>query len=632
MTVDSNLVPIDPEDSFLLAVEQLAAGEALESVLSRFPIEERDALRELLTIVAATYHLQEIDIPRPSAERRAAGKTAFLQAAVAIKTSAAAEEAAAQTAATLSAGITPVVAPSRAAPRVATAQRRGTAVLSLGERIGAWWADLIDGILPTTMRLAPLLAMLAAIWFGAFNAVNAAQAAIPGNPVYPAKTWFYAQKLTLSNPEDRPQIYDTYLSVLKEDNARAGELAAQENAIRRTSAMLLIDSIGRSHIEIGGLQIETSYQKSLASNEMTRMTMNGIPVVGAQAYVEYQIVPDPQGAPGAIILQGISLTIAEEPVIIPTAIPTLVTPTLPPATPAACVVAAPVGWVAYVVPSGSTISGIAQQTGATVPELIRVNCIVNSDLVRAGDTLWIPRAPILILTPTTMPATNPSLEVTLTAISTTQPTPLITVTMPAEGTPALTITATVIATATEGISTSTPETTTTETTITVTATLVPTTTVTATVVPSHTPTATVVLPTATTVMTGTVAVTPEPTAEATVVVPETTPTPPATSEAPTDEATAESEPDATATAAVVTTPESTPTDDSSSDAGESDAVDSASGGDSDSSPAPDSTEPPPTVKPTTAPETTGRSGGLRTGPMPTTTPTLANTSPLRSGG
>lgn len=655
MTVDSTLVPIDPEDSFLLAVERLEAGVALEVVLADFSVEEREELRELLTVVAATHHLQEIDIPRPTPERRAAGRRTFLQAAATMRSATAPEVV------SMAAPATAQLVTERNSTDATASSVRSRAVSrpiiappTVGSRLAAWWTDLLRGLAPTSLRLAPLVAMLAAIWLGAFSAVNVAQAAIPGQAAYMAKTWIFAQKLTLSAEEDRTKIYIEFTDQFKTDNALAGELAAKENKIVPSQADLVIESIGRTHIEMGGLRFELSYRKSLDSDQMIPTTIMGLPAEGAQAHIEYQIVPDPNGPPGATVLQGISLTIEEEPLVIPTAVPTTVESTTPMVTNRSCTVEIPAGWVTYRVPGGISLSAIAQQTGTSVVELTRVNCIANPNRIQAGEVIMVPMAPAIITTPIMPTATTPPLVATLTGISTTQPTPLITVTMPAEGTPTVAITPTVGFTP---VVTVTPA-------VVITATLIATTTTpVATPEPSATVSVTttavvtpIATPNVTPVISETLALTPvettteesvEPTGEATPVAPLLTVTPTPTADATADQATAiataVAAPTVAETAAASATPDevggaSTDEGDESAEEGGTQPNDTATAlPPPTATPLPVATASSATVLPTSTTVAEGRTSGGNSGdsrddPLPTATPTAANSSPLIGSG
>lgn len=58
-----------------------------------------------------------------------------------------------------------------------------------------------------------------------------------------------------------------------------------------------------------------------------------------------------------------------------------------------CVKTRPENWIIYRVRGGDTISSLANATGITTQELIRVNCIANPNLLRVGDELFLPRLP-----------------------------------------------------------------------------------------------------------------------------------------------------------------------------------------------------------------------------------------------
>jgi LysM repeat protein len=65
---------------------------------------------------------------------------------------------------------------------------------------------------------------------------------------------------------------------------------------------------------------------------------------------------------------------------------------LPMPTPTAapeCVAARPPGWTAYVVRSGDTLTRLSQLSGASVPDIMRVNCLPNTTIYR-GTSLYLP--------------------------------------------------------------------------------------------------------------------------------------------------------------------------------------------------------------------------------------------------
>lgn len=539
MTADSNQVPNHSEDTFLLAVERLEAGEALETVLTAFPEEERADLRELLTIVAATHHLQQIDIPRPSAERRHQAKAKFLLDAASLKAAIVEEDAKA-------------AVPVQSSPLRSNTEAKGLQSSTLGEQFAVWWSDFVAGFMPMSVRLAPLAIMVIAIWLGAFSVVSVAQAAIPGDAVYPAKRWVYEQKLTLAAPEDRKEIYDEITDEVAKDLKRAEERATEEQTIRKDSIDLYLVSIGQQYIEAGEMTFELGFQESLNSSALVATEMNGIPIENALATIEYQIVPQRVDENGNVVpsrYQAISVTIIESPVVIPTEIPQTVETTAPQSVPATgCVVSAPAGWVSYSVPSGMTLSEIAKGTGVAVNDLARYNCIANANVIRTGQRILVPYIPAARATPTLPPATATPLEITLTAISTTHITPALTITAPVDTTPTAPISVTATVTATSAVESSTP---------TATLAMTPTAqlpTVEATVVMTEPVATETVVPTM--VPTATIGTTPTP--DATAVEPVETPTPDATN-AETPEALATPTPVATAevdtTATAGTTPE-----------------------------------------------------------------------------
>src|SRR5690606_21353975 len=58
-----------------------------------------------------------------------------------------------------------------------------------------------------------------------------------------------------------------------------------------------------------------------------------------------------------------------------------------------CTVTQPTGWVEYSVASGDTLSDIAANTGSTVDELARVNCVGDERSIIAGQRLFVPHLP-----------------------------------------------------------------------------------------------------------------------------------------------------------------------------------------------------------------------------------------------
>lgn len=58
-----------------------------------------------------------------------------------------------------------------------------------------------------------------------------------------------------------------------------------------------------------------------------------------------------------------------------------------------CIV--PSDWYTYTIEQGDTLSLLADQTGSTQEELMRVNCITNPNNLVEGETFYVPRPPVI---------------------------------------------------------------------------------------------------------------------------------------------------------------------------------------------------------------------------------------------
>ena len=84
--------------------------------------------------------------------------------------------------------------------------------------------------------------------------------------------------------------------------------------------------------------------------------------------------------------------------------PILVTPTWTPTAqpipiettimPTVCTPTMPSGWVQYTVQSGDLVTLLAQKTGASVAQLIAVNCLPQTQMIIVGQTLFLPSIPV----------------------------------------------------------------------------------------------------------------------------------------------------------------------------------------------------------------------------------------------
>lgn len=615
--VEQNLSNSQTEDTFMQAVTRLENGEAFETILADYPLEEQDELRELLTVVAATYQLHDSAIPQAPPARRAANKRAFLQAAAEMK-EATDEQVAAimeqgtvhtatsqpeQAQATSQAAVTAVqAAPVAAAGKSSRAPV--TAQPNLAARIRTVWSDFVSSLTPVSVRLAPLAVMLLAIWLASFGAFSAAQAAIPGDVAYPAKQWILHQELTLADVEDRAQVYGKIEDTYVKDTQRA----AERGQLAEVQADLIFNGMEGDYLRIGKFYVEANYIDPVTGEEKSIDIHPRMPGEGEQVRLTYRVVPgatdggtettvandsadgenetpaihdsesnaldaneaevsdfsgSTDGTADRVIVQGIALSVIENAIQIPpTATPTATatatatdTP-LPTNTPT-CSPWRPSGWTVYSVRSGDNLSLIAVRSGSTIAELQAVNCLANPDMVTTGARLYVPMDPSVPVMPTVAPTITPA------PVTTTNPILVLT----------LTAVSTAETTVTVQIPTPLGTTIALTPTVTVVGTIEATTeasqtpdpvatagvSVTATLVVTGTTVAPEATPTPTALITGTVGVTPPATESATAALtPEATPSGTVSPESGTTEPEG-TEPGGTEPGGTITlTPESTP--------------------------------------------------------------------------
>lgn len=84
------------------------------------------------------------------------------------------------------------------------------------------------------------------------------------------------------------------------------------------------------------------------------------------------------------------------PLVAPTLLPDslLLTPLAPLGTNSLCP-ATPPGWIPYVVEPGDTLGLLADQTTSSVDEITQGNCRTDADTLLVGETLYLPRQPVL---------------------------------------------------------------------------------------------------------------------------------------------------------------------------------------------------------------------------------------------
>jgi len=142
------------------------------------------------------------------------------------------------------------------------------------------------------------------------------------------------------------------------------------------------------------------------------------------------------------------------PTIIPTAtnLPPTVTLSFT-RTPVATSCGRPNGWVTYIVQPGDSLFRLSQAVGLEESVLISVNCLADPNLLRAGQTLWLPFSPRptatltqparpTVVVPTRTFTPRPTFTRTFTLVPTRTPTPTDTPPAPATRTPTNTLPAT----------------------------------------------------------------------------------------------------------------------------------------------------------------------------------------------
>lgn len=466
-----SLPNFDSEDIFAKAIERVEAGEPIEAVLATAPAALQAELREVLLLITATHHLHRAPVPQPPAPRRADRKKAFLAAAAQMKAEAALDT-------------PPVVTPVPVA-KAQTRQTRQAKAQSAGG-LAAFWRNFLDSFTSPNFSLAPLAVLIIAVCLGAFGFSKAAQAAKIGDFTYPVKQWLNYQALSLSPAPMRPDAYQELEIRLAQDvtNAKA-ELSAEEGANGRkvaiitTESFLVVKGGNDGYLQIGPLNVLMQYQPDPNVERYEPMLMSGIPSFGSQVELTFQIIANEETPDKPLAVQGRALrVITEGQLTFDNSQAKNPVPVAP--TPTACNVVQPTGWVPVPVESGEQLTAVAERTGATLAELIAVNCLGDSSKTIPADMMLI-LAPQPLPTSTPTP-TEPVLEVTLTVYAEKTLTPSIEMTATVVPSSTAGMTATVIPTTTAAI-TVTPEVT---GTAIVTGTTEPTTTITATVVPTAT--------------------------------------------------------------------------------------------------------------------------------------------------
>lgn len=365
MNTNSTTFEPEPEEMFAEAVARLEAGEPVEAIVTAYPRQHQAELREMLAIVAAAAELQRSPVPPPSPEWQARSKREFLRAAAAMRTR------------------------SEAAPIVVSAPRR------LASRSRSPLATYLERVVAAiqnfftirTLRLAPLIALLALVLLSTSTLVTMAQASVPGDLAYSFKQWIRKQELELAPAEVREAVRLAQERELAEDVRKAAAKADMNSAVIQAEDTQIYYGRSGRLLKIGGLMVMDRYQPDANVELFKPMEVEGELVPGAQVALVYQIMPGQSDT-----VQGIRLRVLDEP-------PAPVTP-IAPDVPAvedatdgdeagACTVSPPEGWQPYNVKAGDNLTFLAQRGGVSIDELKAVNCL-DSDTILIGATLYLP--------------------------------------------------------------------------------------------------------------------------------------------------------------------------------------------------------------------------------------------------
>lgn len=127
-------------------------------------------------------------------------------------------------------------------------------------------------------------------------------------------------------------------------------------------------------------------------------------------------------------------------------VPAYSTPVYPVPTPSpSC--GPPAGWIVYTVQAGDTLYSLAVRTGTTVEAIRQANCLMDYT-IRIGQRLYLPRPPVITVTPTPTSTPSPTASPTATVTPTASPTPTETPTWTPTPTPTVAPVTTVTPTST----------------------------------------------------------------------------------------------------------------------------------------------------------------------------------------
>ena len=382
----------DADESFAQAVTRMQAGEAIADILASYPVAQHDELREMLTVVQAVEQLGDIAVARPSPMRRNAAKQEFLAAAAQMR---AQQATVTSLAATAKRAVKDVVEPAKptsvpvqttlpasrplnrhAANRAS--QRRSNRNLGLWER---FVAGLQATFSPRSLRLAPLVLMLAFVLLSTSTLVTLAQTSVPGDLAYTLKQWIRKQELELAPASQRDLVRLEQEREWAEDVAKAANRADANSAVIQAEDTQLYYGRNGRLLKIGGLTVMDRYQPDANVEVFNPMSIEGELEPGAQVELAYQIMPGQSDT-----VQGISLLVVAPP---SEEVPEVQLPTVEAPAAVGCNADRPEGWVPYEINSGDNLTFLANRGSVSIDKIMEVNCLEDESLL-IGDRIYVP--------------------------------------------------------------------------------------------------------------------------------------------------------------------------------------------------------------------------------------------------
>ena len=354
---------LEVDDVFAEAAERLVAGEALDSIIVSYPVEYQAELRDMLMLVGLTQQLRVTPVPVPSSMQRRAAKQSFLTAAAAIR------------------------ADMAGAPAVEAAQAPGL-MDRIADALARFWDGLQVLFTVRTVRLAPLIIVLAFVMLSTSTLVTMAQASVPGDLAYSLKQWMRKQELELAPADQRDQVRNAQEQQWAEDIKRAAAKADHNAAIiQAEDTQVYYGRIGRM-LKIGSLSVMDRFQPDANVEQFEQMAVDGELQPGVEVRLTYQILPGQSGTVQGIALKVLSSEPVQDVLPLEDAKPGAAESAQPDA---ACVVKAPDGWAEYVIKPGDNLTVLAQRGETTIDQIVAVNCL-DSTNIWAGAVILVPSA------------------------------------------------------------------------------------------------------------------------------------------------------------------------------------------------------------------------------------------------